>query len=113
MVTFVEAVSPLMPLQASAFTADSVRPELVSFNLDVDSGELFLTFSETVNVSSLNVSQILIQYAALSPLDEQLRFTMGNTSFDTFSTSPDQPQIVLQIGTNDLNEIKRWTSVLL
>ena len=107
----VEAVSPLLPLQASVFIADSVRPELVSFNLDVDSGELFLTFSETVNVSTLNVSQLTLQCSEYSPLYDQLSFTPGNTSFDTFSSSPDQPRIVLQIGVNDLNELKRLTKL--
>ena len=107
----VEAVLPSAPLQVSVYMEDLVQPELVSFNLDIDSGDLFLTFSETVNVSTLDVSQLTIQSAEYSPPIDQLSFTPGNTSFDTFSTSPDWPQIVVQIGINDLNEIKRLTQL--
>ena len=107
----VEAIFPFAPLQVSVYMEDTVQPELVSFNLDIDSGDLFLTFSETVNVSTLDVSQLTIQSAEYSPPVDQLSFTPGNTSFDTFSTSPDWPQIVVQIGINDLNEIKRLTQL--
>ena len=40
---------------------DFVRPELVEFRLDLDSGELWLTFSETINASSLMVEEIVLQ----------------------------------------------------
>ena len=101
----VEAILQFEPMQVSVYMADIVPPQLVSFNLDIDSGDLFLTFSETVNVSTLDVSQLTFQSAEYSPPVDQLSFTPGNTSFDTFSTSPDWPQIVVQIGINDLNEI--------
>ena len=107
----VEEVSSFVPLQASTFIEDLVEPQLVSFDLDIDSGELFLTFSETVNVSTLDVAEITLQANALSPTADQLSFTAGNTSFDTFSESPNWPNIIVQIGIDDLNEIKRLTQL--
>jgi len=44
------------------FTPDSTDPELVNFDLDINSGQLVLSFSETVNVQgSLDVRHITIQ----------------------------------------------------
>ena len=47
-------------LQVSEYDPDITRPELRAFDLDVDSGNLTLTFSETVNVTSLDVTQITL-----------------------------------------------------
>ena len=40
---------------------DNARPQLVEFRLDLDSSELWLTFSETINASSLMVDEIVLQ----------------------------------------------------
>lgn len=107
----VDEVSSFAPLQVTRFQADEVSPYLMSFDLDVDSGELFLTFSETVDVSSLDVSEITLQSDVASPFMDQLTFIPGNTSFDTLSESQDWPIVLLQIGSVDLNEIKRLTQL--
>ena len=104
-------ISQSTPLQVTRFTRDAVNPQLVAFDLDIDAGELTLTFSETVNISSLDVSMITLQADLASPIMDQLSFTPGNTSFDTFSLSPDWPIILVQIGSDDLNEIKRLTQL--
>ena len=39
------------------YTADTTRPELSSFSLDMDEGTITLYFSETVDVSSFDVTQ--------------------------------------------------------
>ena len=46
---------------ATCFHSDTIRPELVSYRLDMNTGVLHLTFDETMNVSSLNVSSITLQ----------------------------------------------------
>ena len=97
------------PLLVFKYTPDTVRPELVSFDLNIDSFELFLTFSETVDVSTLNVSAIYIQPSNYSNKEEQFSFTAGNES--TFSTSNDWPEIIVNIGVDDMNEIKRRTDL--
>lgn len=45
---------------------DSGRPSVDSFSFDGNSGELTLTFSETVNVSSIRVGEITLQSTASS-----------------------------------------------
>ncbi len=107
----VEMYTSLDPLQVTTFTSDQVAPELTSFDLDLNTGELFLTFSETVQVSSLNASELILQADEYSPAGDQLSFTGGNSSSRTFSTSPDRPEIVVNIGISDLNEIKRLTQL--
>ena len=101
----VEQINSSNPTPVRLFTEDNVSPELVSFDLDMDSFELFLTFSETVDVSTLNVSAIYLQPSNISLEVERFSFTGRNTS--TFSTSNDWPDIVVNIGIDDMNEIKR------
>ena len=52
-ITFAQMVRMLHP--------DTINPDLISFELDLDNGELILTFSETINASSLQVGQIQLQ----------------------------------------------------
>ena len=48
----VQEISFTDPLQADNFVEDTVKPELVSFDLDMNVGQLHLTFTETVDVST-------------------------------------------------------------
>ena len=107
----VEEILYLIPLQATRYIPDSLSPFLVSFSIDLNSGELFLEFDETVNVSTLNVEEITLQSDPLSEPFDQLAFSPGNTTFDTFSVSLNQPEIIVVIGFDDLNEIKRLTQI--
>ena len=62
---FISPISSMNPIPVSIFMEDIVSPELDSFNLDMDgSGLLTLSFSESVNVSTLDVTQITIMVAA-------------------------------------------------
>ncbi len=55
-------------LQISDHTADTTRPTLTDFDLDLNVGILTLTFSESVNVSSFDVRQVTLQSAPSSPV---------------------------------------------
>ena len=57
----IAAVSPSVAILASSFTPDTDRPTLESFELHIGSGQLTMTFSETVNQLSLNTSLITFQ----------------------------------------------------
>ena len=107
----VEPINTSSPEPVFDYAQDTVRPKLVSFDLNIDSFELFLTFSETVDVSTLNVSAIYLQPSNLSLQEDQFSFTAGNESDSTFSTSNDWPEIVVNIGIEDMNEIKRRTDL--
>ena len=57
----VVSVAPQNALQVSFFIADITQPELLSFSLDLDFGSLQLSFSEAVDLSTLNATGITLQ----------------------------------------------------
>ena len=50
-----------LTIQASAVLFDSTHPTLNYFHFDLDEGQIIFTFSESVNVSTLNTSSITLQ----------------------------------------------------
>ena len=92
---------------ADDFVMDTVRPTFDGFDLDMNLGQLRLTFSETVNVSSLNVTGITIQANSVSLEPDRFTFTTDVT----YTNDSDWPIITLIIGNSDLNEIKRLTQI--
>ena len=93
-------------LQVSNFTQDFTRPTLMQFSLDVDSGVLLLTFSETVNASSLNISQLTLQSGETSTTSLMYTLNEGFYPKYSYSNSTDDPIMTVYIGTSDLNAIK-------
>ena len=56
---FKNALAPIpvsSPLPASQFLVTNVHPDLISFTLDLNASTLILTFTETVNASSFDIS---------------------------------------------------------
>lgn len=52
---------------AAQYTPDETAPELLNFTFDANSGSIAFTFSETVDVSTLNPSAITLQAGPSSP----------------------------------------------
>ena len=94
-----------MPRQAEQFTSDTVSPQLQAFDLDLDQEILTLTFSETVNADSLDVTQISLQSEANST--EPL-YSLSDMSF---TSSINGTVIMVNISTQDLNRIKQLDSI--
>ena len=94
------------------FTSDSNRPSLISFNLDLNSNELTLTFNETVDASELNLTDIILQNASSIP-SRQYRLTlrMETDLIPTMSTQQDSTVITVNLGFDDRNDIKRFTDI--
>jgi len=99
--------NPIIPInstdaqQAVSLDADMTPPVVVQYCLDMDgSPYLELTFSETVNVSSLNPSLISLQNTPMNP-----------TSFYTLTggnvTSNNEIVVMIYLTISDSNEIKR------
>ena len=65
-------------LIASNFIRDNVKPRLVSWGLDMNTGILDLTFSETVNFSSVNFSGIGLQSSFNSSESSAIQLTGGS-----------------------------------
>ena len=94
-------------LQAYSFSPDSIPPVLESFDMDLNQGMFTLYFNETVNISSLVLTDITFQSA-----ENQLNIT--NIMFETLTLSGgllielrDEPTLNIHFTTNDLNTIKK------
>ena len=97
------------PVQASNFYMDVIHPYLASYSADMNTGILNLTFSETVNISSLNVNLIVLQeYPAVDPADEHSFHHLGYPTFARSSTAAEDSRFVtITLSQFDLNELKR------
>jgi len=93
----IAAISPAIGV--STYTADTTAPTLTNFDLDMDSGVLTLSFSETVKASTLTQTAISLQTLATDA--SPFALTGGVRS----STNSDVLTIALL--TADLNNIKK------
>ena len=102
---YVVPINASQPLEVTNYTVDTTRPQLRGFSFDLDAGNLTLTFTETVNVTSLDVTQLTFINMVCSGTNYSLRALppFPNTS-DSFSA--DWPIVVVQIGHEDLDAIK-------
>ena len=88
------------------FSPDITEPSLVSFNLNLTAGQLILTFDETVNVSSFNVTSFSIHNRAnLSQATTSYQLTGGSVS------RTNDPVVVVSLSPFDLNNIKANTEL--
>ena len=98
-----------LPLEVGIYENDTTHPELRSFDLDMNEGVLTLYFSESVNVSSLSIGEITLQASeneTLSSFSYTLQYA-GPHPEGSFTNSTDGPIIIVNLGDNDLNEVKR------
>jgi len=91
-------------LNASDYIADEIYPELESFTLDVNTGVLTLTFSETVDFTELDPTGISIVNNG-SMFGEEVILSMATPMTD-YATS-----IELDLADYDINAIKANTDL--
>ena len=97
----IENITSIAPVQVRNYTQDLVSPELTGFTLDLTNDTLTLTFSETVNASSLDPTQITVQgESLLSNETEFVTLTAG-------MPGPNGPVIQIMLNNSDLNSIKQ------
>merc|ERR1712216_217117 len=89
-------------MQTTAFEPDSTKPVLISFELDLTAEHLQLSFSETVNASSVDYTELVLQGAVDSNTHSR-RLTPSTE----YNAAADSDVLVLPLNKNDLNEIKR------
>ena len=97
-------LSDILPI--SDYKLDETIPELISFEIDMDMGQLTLNFTESVNGSSLQFDYLaLIRYETFVPTpsdpDSQFQLTSGVV------LTSNGPILTLVFTEDDLNEIKR------
>jgi len=99
-------------LAASAYTADTTMPTLLSFDLNMDSKTLTLTFSEVVYVdNTFDIQAITIQNSATSStsdftLTADTVISSETVALSASKTVPAVGVVKLIIGENDLDAIK-------
>ena len=98
----IPTIQAMDALQVRVFTNDTQSPQLDSFNFDLNSGELTLFFTETVDVESLDVTQINFYDETM------LQHSLTNVSY---SASPNGPIVLVNISDADLNRIKQITTL--
>ena len=84
--------------KVSSFTADTTRPSVESFVLDLDSGIISLTFDEFVDLSSLDTTQIFLQSRADSNAGLTNSVTLSGSQ-PIEDTNTDELQLRLPIST--------------
>lgn len=98
-------------IQVRNFTPDTTDPILEGFDLDLDANELILTFSETVNASSLVLTEIVLQNTPENASTEFVLTTRGAPDLNTVSTQLDSTVITIALGFDDMNDIRRLTDL--
>ena len=93
-------------LPVAQFTDDTTEPELISWDLNINDGELYLVFSETVNASTADPTQLTLQSSS-----EVNGFTETVSLTDSTVISISNPAITIILSLNDLNAIKRFTNL--
>ena len=91
-----------MPLPVTNFTEDTTQPKLISFNLNLTSDILTLIFSETVNVSTLDISEILLQNDMTMD-----NYTVYHYLTDSSFVDYNDPVVIVELSFYDRNEIRR------
>ena len=81
------------------FIDDRTPPILESFSLDMNIALLSLTFSETIDVSTINLTQFTFQNARSHP-------SSTHTLIDGLITTPNGPSVNVTIFNEELNNIK-------
>ena len=93
------------PLTVANYSFDTFRPVLESFDLDMNLGYLTLNFSENVNVTSLDMTEIELLSNSTDEDTVTFTFTGGDPGLvDSFV-------VTVEILDVDSNEIKRLTQL--
>ena len=89
-------------LIASNFTGDDTPPELVSWVLDMNRGQIDVTFSETVDITSFQPGLVSLQNSFQSLRNISLRFARFDRLFPADASS----MFAIQLSVSDTNTIK-------
>ena len=88
-------------INASSVVSDMTAPILQAFHSDLDSGQLTLTFSETILARSVNTTAFSLQ--STSPANND---TLAYTLTGGEVLTPDGPLVTIELSADDLDEIK-------
>ena len=98
---YINPISTSSALSADLFIYDSTNPQLLSFDLDLNIGNLFLQFDETVNASSLLFSRIILSNTSLNVFEQQFVVLTGASVYSIDSTD-----VVITLKISHLDSLK-------
>ena len=98
---FLEPIYEDDPLLAMVYRADNTTPRITGFDLDMDEGLLTITFTEVINITSLNVKALTLQSETNIIVGDNHTIQSGNASFRTLT------EVAIKLSVKDLNTIKR------
>ena len=87
-------------LQAAEFVLDTTSPELLMYSLDMDTGILVLNFSETINATTLNLAEFVIQN------DPDVLVATGSVALATTRASGNSASYAITLSRKDINNLK-------
>ncbi len=99
----VSAIADGSALQATTHTADTTAPNLTSWTINLNTGQLGLTYDEPVNATSLDVTGITLQNAATA--------TTSYTLTTSSSPSPNGTSLSIALSATDLDNLKLNTGL--
>ena len=111
------SLRPEMALTPESWIGDQNRPILTSFAVDMDSGQIDLTFNETVNANELDVTCVSLHETRdnrTGGLFHYLRSygPQGARTKGSLVSTGDGPTLVIQMSREDSDEIKRKPRLL-
>jgi hypothetical protein len=99
---FSNLLSTATRVAVTTFTADDVAPTLLEYSLNMNLGKLSLTFSEIVNVQTLQPTYFALQHVMSSPM-ASLKYTLTG---GTANPSVNGVTVTIDLSVTDLDEIK-------
>ena len=111
------SLRPEMALTPESWIGDQNRPILTSFAVDMDSGQIDLTFNETVNANELDVTCVSLHETRdnrTGGLFHYLRSygPQGARTKGSLVSTGDGPTLIIQMSREDSDEIKRKPRLL-
>jgi len=95
--------SVLSLVQVSAYFADITRPTVLQYVQDMQNGKVYLTFSESVKATSVNLSQIVLQNDTVRRFGV---FIVLSDSQYSVGLDAESTQMVITFSENTLNYLK-------
>ncbi len=100
----VPLISGMNAASVYTYISDTTSPRLLNFTLNLTAETLVLTFDETIDAFSVNTTYITLQNTSSEPMNNMSFYTLTGVSS---ARAVHSPIITIDIGDEDLNEIKR------
>ena len=98
--------------QPSSYVADSTPPQLQQWNFSAETGELWLQLDEVVDCTTVDLSQIMVQYDSFLGTSSQYVNLVSSSPTCSYSTGVLSKELYVLLDTSDYFAIKAKSSLL-